>query len=200
MSVRFWGLGVLRRLLLFLAVLLPSFLLSSISTAGVYSWTDAYGRVHFSDTPVQGATEHRGGTASSIHNPGYNLELNRKQIPYQSVGGNMLVNGKVNGISIRFIVDTGASFVVIPPSIARQANIRTENAGKVMLNTANGRVQAPLVRLKQLDVASISMRGVSVVVQDIGGDGITGLLGMNFLGNYKMTVDQQHNLLLMEKR
>jgi len=90
--------------------------------------------------------------------------------------------------------------VVIPPSIARQANIRTENAGKVMLNTANGRVQAPLVRLKQLDVASISMRGVSVVVQDIGGDGITGLLGMNFLGNYKMTVDQQHNLLLMEKR
>jgi len=192
---QFWVLDVLHRLLLFLAVLLPS-----VSTAGVYSWTDAYGRVHFSDTPVQGATEHRGGTASSIHNPGYNLELNKKQIPYQSVGGNMLVNGKVNGISIRFIVDTGASFVVIPPSIARQANIRTENAGKVMLNTANGRVQAPLVRLKQLDVASISMRGVSAVVQDIGGDGITGLLGMNFLGNYKMTVDQQHNLLLMEKR
>jgi len=193
--VRFWGLDVLRRLFFILAIFLPL-----TSTAGVYSWTDAYGRVHFSDTPVQGATEHRGGTASSIHNPGYNLELNRKQIPYQSVGGNMLVNGKVNGVSIRFIVDTGASFVVIPPSIARQAKIRIESAGKVMLNTANGRVQAPLVRLKRLDVASISMRGVSAAVQDIGGDGITGLLGMNVLGKYKMTVDQQHNLLLMEKR
>ncbi len=200
MWAQFWVLAVLRSLLLFLAVLLASVFLSTVSTAGVYSWTDAYGRIHFSDTPVQGAIEHRGGTASSIHNPDYNLELNMKKIPYQSVGGNMLVNGKVNGISMRFIVDTGASFVVIPSSIARRANIRTESAGQVTLDTANGRVQAPLVRLKQLDVASISIRGVSAVVQDIGGDGMTGLLGMNVLGAYTMTVDRQRNLLLLEKR
>jgi len=112
----------------------------------------------------------------------------------------MVVSGKVNGIPMQFIVDTGASFVVIPPAIARQANIRTKNAGQVTLNTANGRVRAPLVRLKQLDIASISMRGVSAVVQDIGDNGMTGLLGMNVLGGYKMTVDYQHNLLLMEKR
>jgi len=125
MWAQFWVLAVLRSLFYLFVLFSP---LTSI--AGVYSWTDAYGHVHFSDTPVQGAVEHRGGTISSIHNPGYNLELNGKQIPYQSVGGNMLVNGKVNGISMRFIVDTGASLVVIPPSIARRANIQTENAGR----------------------------------------------------------------------
>ncbi|MEN0107094.1 MAG: DUF4124 domain-containing protein [Pseudomonas sp.] len=39
------------------AVLLFALLLPGLATAQIYKWTDAQGAVHFSERPVQGATE-----------------------------------------------------------------------------------------------------------------------------------------------
>ncbi|MDQ7010376.1 MAG: retropepsin-like aspartic protease [Mariprofundaceae bacterium] len=140
------------------------------------------------------------GSLSTVTNPAFNLGKGRAQVPYRTVGNAMMVEGRVNGVAVRFIVDTGASFVVIPPVVARRAGIETAQASRVSVQTANGLVQAPLVNISRLEIGRLSQRQVSAVVQRISPDGQTGLLGMSFLSAYQMTVDQSHSMLLLEVR
>lgn len=168
--------------------------------AGIYSWTDADGRVHYTDRPVPGSHAHHGGGISSVENPDFNLAGFRRRIPFREQHGSMLVGGSVNGIPIRFIVDTGASLVVIPPAVAARAEIRTEGAPRVELQTANGRVRAPRIRLDELRLGPLGRRNVDAVVQRISDDGQTGLLGMSFLDAFRLTVDRDNRQLILEDR
>jgi aspartyl protease family protein len=183
----------------FLAFLL---IFSAGSDADVYTWTDSFGRLHFSDIPVPGASKYQVKDVNRIHNPTYNLEADRKrkEIPYQMVKGNMMVRGKVNGVPLRFVVDTGASHVVIPPTVAKRADIRSQGAREVVMDTANGKARAVAVWLDRLDIDSMSEKNVRAVIQKLSGKEEKGLLGMNFLGRYKMTIDHQHHLLILERR
>jgi len=169
--------------------------------ADMYTWTDSSGRLHFSDIPVPGASKYQVKGSNRIHNSTYNLEANRKrkEVPYQMVNGSMMVRGKVNGIPLRFVVDTGATHVVIPPSVAQRADIRSRGAREVVMDTANGKARAVAVWLDRLDIDSMSAKNVRAVIQKLPGKEEKGLLGMNFLGRYKMTVDHQHRLLILER-
>ena len=140
------------------------------------------------------------GSLSTVTNPAFNLGKGRAQVPYRTAGSAMMVEGSVNGVAVRFIVDTGASFVVIPPAVAERAGIETVEAPRVSVQTANGLVQAPLVNISRLKIGRLSQRRVAAVVQNISSDGQMGLLGMSFLSAYKMTVDQSHSMLLLEVR
>jgi aspartyl protease family protein len=124
----------------------------------------------------------------------------RQQVPFMQLGNSMVVQGKVNGTAVNFIVDTGASLVVIPPDVARDAKISTDTAPRVMLQTANGQVAAPMVLIGKLQVAGLEQHNVSAVVQNVAPDGRTGLLGMNFLNVYRMSVDHDRRLLILEKK
>ncbi|NJN40238.1 MAG: hypothetical protein HC807_04425 [Gammaproteobacteria bacterium] len=42
--------------------------------------------------------------------------------------GHYMANGTVNGAAVRFLVDTGATMIALPASVARQAGIRYSNA------------------------------------------------------------------------
>jgi len=181
-------------------LLILTLLITSPALAQVYKWTDADGRVHFSDTPVHGAEVHRSGSVSSISNPTYNMERFSAEIPYQDDNGSMVINGKVNGINVRFILDTGAALVVIPPEVAKQAGIATEGAPMINLDTANGRVQAPQVSLGSVGIGNLSRSNIRGTVQTVSQTPNTGLLGMSFLSAYRMTVDHQRQLILLEKK
>jgi len=190
----------LHSLILFLCLGGGLFFVGQSALAEVYTWTDKSGRVHYSDKPVAGAETKNTGAFSSIGNPNYNLNALKMQVPFRQVNGAMLVQGSVNGIPMPFVVDTGASFVVIPPAIARQAGINTEGAQQVQLQTANGQVMAPMVLLSDVKVSKLSRQGINAVVQKISEDGRTGLLGMSFLSAYKVTVDRNRSILVLESR
>jgi len=170
--------------------------------ADIYTWTDASGRLHFSDVHAPGASKYQVKGSNRIHNPIYNLEADRKrtEVPYRLVKGGMMVDGKVNGVPLRFVVDTGATHVVIPPSVAKRADVRSDGARDVIMDTANGRARAVTVWLDRLDIDSMSERNVRAVIQKLPGKDEKGLLGMNFLDNYKMTVDHRHHVLILERR
>ncbi|MFQ5581933.1 MAG: TIGR02281 family clan AA aspartic protease [Mariprofundaceae bacterium] len=140
------------------------------------------------------------GSISVVGNPSYNLEKQNREVPYNKAGNSMVVRGEVNGVRVPFIVDTGASFVVISPAIARRAGLNTKNTPRMTIQTANGAVQAPFVTLSQVKIGGLMQRNVAAVVQQISPDGQTGLLGMSYLSAYKMTVDQNRSMLLLEKR
>ncbi|MDT8375926.1 MAG: retropepsin-like aspartic protease [Mariprofundaceae bacterium] len=122
------------------------------------------------------------------------------EISYTPSGtGSMIVHGKVNGIPMRFVVDTGASLVSIPSSIAERAGVSTSDSRRVKLHTANGITSAPLVKLDQVIADNIAIEGVMAVVQDLSVPDL-GLLGMSFFGQFRMTIDHQRNVITLETK
>jgi clan AA aspartic protease (TIGR02281 family) len=97
----------------------------------------------------------------------------------------------INGVSSRMLVDTGASRTAITKSLAAKAQIEASNADGSVVTTANGRTWAAGGRAKVLSVEGASVHDVPVFVQISAGgfgDGIDGLLGMTFLGNFQVRV------------
>lgn len=89
----------------------------------------------------------------------------------------------VNGAPIEFIVDTGASDVVLSMQDAARAGIDPENlmfSGLAM--TANGRVETAPVRLREVRLGAIADENVHAVVN--GGEMRRSLLGMSYLNSF----------------
>ncbi|RME80450.1 MAG: DUF4124 domain-containing protein, partial [Zetaproteobacteria bacterium] len=108
----------------------------------VYQWTDEAGVVHFSDVPRQGARPKATKPLGSTTGPGAARVV---EIPFVREDGVMIVRGEACGVPMRWIVDTGASVVVVPPRVAEAA--RAAPIGRAKLDTAGGPVRAPIVRL-----------------------------------------------------
>jgi len=106
-----------------------------------------------------------------------------------------VLNGKTVGT---FIVDTGASYTVITPRMAKKLGVDVESVETVSVLTGNGVIKAPLVTLKDVMIGQIHVSEVKAVVQDLGGDLIiAGVLGMNFFKGKTITI-QQDSLILEE--
>jgi aspartyl protease family protein len=79
--------------------------------------------------------------------------------------GHWWAEAKVNGRSMRMLVDTGATFVALTPEDARTAGIDVRNLKfDVRLRTAAGETRGADVMLEKLDVGSVRVRDVPAVV------------------------------------
>ena len=104
-------------------------------------------------------------------------------------GGMYTIDGSVNGYSIKFMVDTGATFVSMNSSEAKRLGIDYLREGRpAMLETASGREKAYRVKLDKVTVGEIKVRNVSAVVLE-GSLPSRVLLGMSFLGQLDMQRD-----------
>lgn len=103
--------------------------------------------------------------------------------------GHFITTGTVNGATIRFMVDTGATSIALGASDARRANVSTANARPVMVQTANGITQAWLVTLDTVRVGDVTLNGVEGIVHQH--DMPIALLGMSFLNRMEMKRDGQ---------
>jgi len=172
--------------------------MSISAQAEIYQWKDSQGHVHFSDRPHIGATKHVIEPLTSIKNPRFNMDKNILELPYQDVNGSMVVNARVNNINMRFILDTGATLVVISPDMAKKAHIDTQHSKRIVLQTANGLVSAPRVSIDRMQVGSWQQDHIQAVVQVVSGQPNIGLLGMSFLKAYRMSMDHQRHIISLE--
>ena len=104
------------------------------------------------------------------------------------------VNGNQRGV---FLLDTGASYCVLTPNAARRLNVPSSSA-HVSLRTANGVVQAPLVRLSSIDVGGSRARDVQAVVHDAVAAPLDGIIGLSFLNNFTYAVDPRRKVLRLQ--
>lgn len=99
--------------------------------------------------------------------------------------GQFVTAGEINGYPVRFLVDTGASVVTLPRSIALSAGVALDNAKTVTVSTANGRTRASRVLLNSVRVGSVSANMVEAVIMEDVQLSIP-LLGMSFLKRANM--------------
>jgi aspartyl protease family protein len=98
--------------------------------------------------------------------------------------GHVFAEGQINGLAVRFLVDTGASMVVLPAADARRLGIDYVKAPKTRVMTAGGAISAYLVTLDRVRVGSIELNGVDGLVVEEGAP--IALLGMSFLNRVEM--------------
>jgi len=95
------------------------------------------------------------------------------------------------------VIDTGATTTALPTSVANDIGLDLRHPVRmVMVETANGKVQAPVVKLASVDLHGARVTNVEAVVLPDGEAGLSRpLIGLNFLEHFKMTLDAEHGVL-----
>ena len=107
---------------------------------------------------------------------------NRIELP-RAPDGHYYLTAEVNGIPIRFVVDTGASQIVLSQSDAREAGLNLNDLIYVgRAYTANGTVRTAPVKLDSIAIGPIRDHDVRAVVNE--GTMDESLLGMEYLQRF----------------
>jgi len=111
-------------------------------------------------------------------------------------GNNFTTQAQINDATARFIVDTGASTVVLTNQTASKAGLNVEELDfSIPVSTANGRAMAARARIDTLAIGPIERRDVIVLVA-MPGVLFENLLGMNFLDTLSGYDVRQDRLIL----
>lgn len=101
--------------------------------------------------------------------------------------GHFVTDGLVDGASVRFVVDTGATVVALPGAVAQRLGIDYHKGSVTETQTANGVVSAWRIELDSVKVGGIELQDVDAIVIE---HGLTvALLGMSFLDRVAMRRD-----------
>lgn len=105
------------------------------------------------------------------------------------VRGHYLVPGSINGASMQFLVDTGATYISLGAADAKRARIDHMKGTPGITQTANGQVRVWRVKLNSVKLGSITLSDVDATVHER--DMPVVLLGMSFLNRMEIKRDGQ---------
>jgi aspartyl protease family protein len=103
----------------------------------------------------------------------------------------VLVNGTHRG---RFLLDTGASVVVLSPAFASAVGAVARERDTLELDTLAGRTRGAWATLSSLKVGEAEVRNAAVIVHPPGGD-LDGILGITFLNRWDIALDPDRRVL-----
>ena len=101
------------------------------------------------------------------------------------------------------LFDTGASITVLSTELARSLGLSAAAGKTIRLKTVAAEVKAKVATLDSITVGGLSRSDFPVAVVDLnlGTSGrFDGILGMDFLGNYTIRIDNQANRILLTPR
>jgi len=125
------------------------------------------------------------GSGSTI-STSFTERKSSKETIYKNSGGMYLTYGNINGRSVRFLVDTGASAVAMNTVQAKSLGLQYERYGTpTSVSTASGYTNGYRLPLKSVTVGNITEKNVMAMVIDGKHPGPI-LLGMTFLGRLKV--------------
>jgi aspartyl protease family protein len=111
-------------------------------------------------------------------------------------GGHFFVQAAVNGTTVPFLVDTGATSVALSIAHAQAIGLKLDNAKVGWGNTANGPVMVRVVMLDSVRVGDVVVYNVEAVVLPAPME--HALLGNSFLSRFQMV--RENDVLRLTKR
>jgi len=191
-----------------LIIIILVFLVPS-SYGEMYKWVDEKGTVHFTDDLSNIPEKYREDVetrkpSKEIRPPEMedkSLSSPPSEAPKLSVSEgvevDLLRRGEIwitevllnEKVKRHLIVDSGASFMLINPQIAKELDMTVnENTPLIPMTTVSGYILVPLVTLKSVRIGKAQAENIEAVIYTLpsGGDG---LLGNSFLNKYRMTLD-----------
>jgi clan AA aspartic protease (TIGR02281 family) len=197
-------------------------LLHSPSSAEIYSWADESGRMYFTQDLGQIPVQYRADAKARAEAPAGRILIQRytppdpparidglrgsnrsdskgkvHRIRVQRAGSSMGVMVRINDrLDVPFILDTGATDVVLPMWAARELGLAVEGPGvrTSPRSTANGQIDAPVVMLDSVQLGT-------AVVRNVGGLALKqmdqGLLGLSFFNHFTYNIDAARGIVTL---
>jgi len=127
----------------------------------------------------------------------------KSEIPTQRQGAHHLITATLVGpsgqqLSQTLMVDTGASFVVLPQSKGAALGFDLFRLPEQKVQTAKGEHAARVGVLKALTLGEETVNDVQVAFIEDSLVGTTALLGMNVLSRFRITIDDERNVLTLD--
>ena len=137
------------------------------------------------------------GVGSSVSTSFTKRKISTERI-FVNAGGMYMTFGNINGRSVHFLVDTGASAIAMNTQQAKKLGIRYDKTGvPASVSTASGFEKAYRVRLKSVSVGTITQTHVEALVIEGDHPGPI-LLGMTFLGG--LDVEQSGTAMTLTQK
>lgn len=127
----------------------------------------------------------------------HTAKIQHAEIPHQNKGRHFVVQARINDRAEgAFLVDTGATTVLVSAAFAARAGLPTGEPAKVSL--ADGSViTVRRTLLQSIRVGEVRAENVEAAVAPAPpGEGLDGLLGMSFLGRFDLSIDPASNRLI----
>ncbi|WP_227367512.1 TIGR02281 family clan AA aspartic protease [Halomonas sp. M20] len=103
----------------------------------------------------------------------------------RNASGHFVATGYIDGEPVEFLLDTGASLVSVPTTLADRLGL--QRGATADFNTANGRVRGHLTTIDEIELGSLKARDVRGSINP-GLGGSTALLGMSFLSRFDIEI------------
>jgi predicted aspartyl protease len=173
--------------------------------AQIYRWTDEGGTTHYVDG-IEGVPERYRSQAVplGLHNrpspPAAAPEKGEAVIRF-TPGRQIIVEARVNGsASCRLILDTGAGHTLISPRVLAAAGVsltRGTMTGRARGVAKDAEIEVQGVLVDSLEVGAARVAGMMVAVYDMDMDNADGLLGLDFLGRFNVSIDPAAGLVTL---
>ena len=110
--------------------------------------------------------------------------------------GHFMTAGAINGRSVSFMLDTGATTVAMSAADATRIGLDFQNGTPVQMNTANGVALGYRLRLASVRVGDVEVYEVDAIVSQLPMPYV--LLGNSFISRFSMRRDAEQ--LVLDKR
>jgi len=174
-------------------------LVATPAWAEMYRWTDDQGSVHYTQgldsvpdrfrpKAQMMVFSERPAAPVASSSPG-DAAAGSTRIPF-TPGRPIMVSAKVNGGSAaNLILDTGASVTVINPRVLAGMGIGSTQAVRGSVKGATGSADVLFVPIQSIEVGSSRSGPLRIAAHDVDLSQGDGLLGRDFLDQFKVTID-----------
>jgi hypothetical protein len=212
----------------FLAAGLILFLCAPGYPGGYYKWTDESGEIHISDSlgnvpekyrnqierktyenePPSPAERSDGVSSPGVPQAaekGEEKKPPRYEVPYKAYEGSakrVIIKVVFNGsVTAPMAIDTGAPGTVISSSLAKKLGLFDEGQGRLLITTGGIGGSAPAVRsiIDTIQVGGAKIEFVPTTIIAPISDAFDGLLGLDFVSNYSVTIDSKRKVVVFEE-
>jgi aspartyl protease family protein len=119
-----------------------------------------------------------------------------KIVLHAGSNGHFVTAGQINGRTVQFMVDTGASYVGLSVADAERIGLNYKTGQLIGMGTANGPITGWLVKLSSVRVGQVQLYEVDAVITPGAMSYV--LLGNSFLTRFQMA--RTNEQLVLEKR
>ncbi len=135
---------------------------------------------------------------------GYVYPLQQIAVPLKNNQNALMVDAELTQQSKTtngsFIIDTGATYTSISQEMAENLDLDLEHCEKVLITTANGRIEVPKIIIETLNVNGLEAHNVEATVIPVRhGSSFSGLLGLSFIRQFVVTIDPRAGHLIFVK-
>ena len=176
---------------------------SAPADAQIYRWVDERGVPHYADgidrvperyrarlTPLELRHAPVSASAPGATGPGAEIKFTKGQA--------IIVDATINGrTSAKLILDTGADRTVISPRVLETAGVPLTQGSPGEIRGATGTARVQAAALDSLEVGGAKVSELLVIAHDIGERTVDGLLGRDFLDQFKVSIDSDTGVVTL---